>query len=141
MSTQETSQLLSLAQPLAECAAACWNCAEKAEVNGLDCWKHCRSCALLCETTYKWIITDAPHLNDLAKVNMETCQSCGDHCSKHENEHCQKCAEHCYKVVSSLKKLREMRGVRSGGTAAKIEKKIGHMAERAGAAVGVGKEE
>eukprot|EP01116_Phalansterium_solitarium_P018088 TRINITY_DN4657_c0_g2_i1.p2 TRINITY_DN4657_c0_g2~~TRINITY_DN4657_c0_g2_i1.p2 ORF type:complete len:117 (+),score=44.87 TRINITY_DN4657_c0_g2_i1:436-786(+) len=88
-------------------AAACTLCAEMATEEGIDCWKHCRATALLCETTMKWISMNMPEIDTLLQMTTKVAHECARMCEKHaDREHCVSCASACDKLVNSLKGFR-----------------------------------
>ncbi|RGB38035.1 hypothetical protein C1646_812914 [Rhizophagus diaphanus] len=89
----------------AESAAACTNCAEMASQEG--CSKKCRANAALASCTAQLLSIDAPQLDSMIELTMNSAQTCADHCGKHSADHCKACAVSARRLSAALRNYKE----------------------------------
>lgn len=110
-------------EKLAECIAACFDCAQTctacadaclSEDKVADLTKCIRSnldCADICETTGRVLSRhtgyDANVTRSILEACRTVCRSCGDNCDEHSSmhEHCKICAEMCRRCEKACDEL------------------------------------
>ena len=108
---------------LAECIAACFECAqvctgcadaclsEEMVAELRNCIRINLDCADLCTATGKALARLSGYGTDLTRVLLEACaqacKACGDECAQHSemHEHCRICAEACRRCESACRDL------------------------------------
>ncbi|CAN5505285.1 four-helix bundle copper-binding protein [soil metagenome] len=103
-----------LLQKLAQCAAACENCADAClgedDVKMMvQCIRLDRDCAKICYTTASFIASHSQNAQALVKVCEDLCRKCADECGKHEHDHCQECARACRECAEACRNFSGMR--------------------------------
>ncbi len=85
---------------LANCVAACENCADACLDEGniekmKDCIRTDRDCADICNTTARLVARDSDSAASLLEICEDICRQCAEECEQHEAQHCKDCAEAC----------------------------------------------
>lgn len=107
MNKTPNNSLLSL---LAECAAACYHCAnsclgEKDVQMMTACIKLDMDCAQICTTAAGFVSRGSAHASHILKECAEICTQCAQECEKHTHmEHCRHCAEICRRCAEACLK-------------------------------------